>query len=124
MHPDATSALGPGQLARLLALGMEGPQPEDERRAAADVLRGMLAGELPLDTDTPDSLPALLGELDYRVWDAVGHGVGELLLDAQTDLPSSRTQALEAVISYQRSLGGLRLATMADISQLGVAPAE
>ena len=40
------------------------------------------------------------------------------LLDAQTDLTQSRTSALNAVVSYQRALQDLRLATMAEPEEL------
>lgn len=40
------------------------------------------------------------------------------LLDAQTDLTSAQTDALAAIISYQRALKSLHLATMTDLSQL------
>jgi len=40
------------------------------------------------------------------------------LLDAQTDLTQSRTSALNAVVSYQRALQDLRLATMAEPKEL------
>ena len=40
------------------------------------------------------------------------------LLDAQTDLTQARTSALNAVVSYQRALQDLRLATMAEPKEL------
>ena len=40
------------------------------------------------------------------------------LLDAQTDLTVSRLEALDSVITYQRQLKSLHLATMADLSEL------
>lgn len=46
------------------------------------------------------------------------------LLDAQTDLTSAQTDALAAVISYQRALKSLHLATMTDLSELVAAPTD
>jgi outer membrane protein TolC len=46
------------------------------------------------------------------------------LLDAQTDLTGSRTSALNAIVSYQRALQDLRLATMAEPRQLMAAGAD
>ncbi|MBT5145012.1 MAG: TolC family protein [Gemmatimonadetes bacterium] len=44
----------------------------------------------------------------------LGLADSQQLLDAQTDLTQARTDALNAIISYQRSLQDLRLATMAE----------
>ncbi len=44
------------------------------------------------------------------------------LLNAQSELTQARLDALEGVIDYQRQAKNLRLATMADISLLAVAP--
>lgn len=46
------------------------------------------------------------------------------LLVAQTDLTSERTNALTAIIEYQRSLKALHLATMTDLSDLVVTAAQ
>ena len=44
----------------------------------------------------------------------LGLADSQQLLDAQTDLTQARTDALNAIISYQRALQDLRLATMAE----------
>ena len=62
-------------------------------------------------------------ERQYEVEQArfeLGIGDSQELLDAQTTLTSARTEALEAVINYRRSLQSLRVATMSELSQLEV----
>ena len=57
-------------------------------------------------------------ERQYKVEQArfeLGIGDSQELLDAQTTLTSARTEALEAVINYRRSLQTLRVATMSDL---------
>ena len=44
----------------------------------------------------------------------LGLADSQQLLDAQTDLTQARTDALGAIISYQRALQDLRLATMSE----------
>lgn len=48
----------------------------------------------------------------------LGLADSQQLLDAQTDLTQARTSALTAVVSYQRALQDLRLATMAQPQEL------
>lgn len=63
MKEETTYGLNPVRLARLLAVGLENSDGEGSLRASetsAEVLRGMLAGKLPLDPAMPDSLPAVL----------------------------------------------------------------
>ncbi len=60
-------------------------------------------------------------ERQYEVEQArfeLGIGDSQELLDAQTTLTSARTEALESVINYRRSLQSLRVATMSDLSEL------
>ena len=60
-------------------------------------------------------------ERQYEVEQArfeLGIGDSQELLDAQTTLTSARTEALEAVINYRRSLQTLRVATTSDLSDL------
>ena len=45
------------------------------------------------------------------------------LLNAQSELTLARIDALEGAIGYQRQVKNLRLATMADLSELGAVPA-
>ena len=46
------------------------------------------------------------------------------LLDAQTNLTQSRTDALNAVVSYQRAMQSLRQATMSSPHELVVSAAD
>ena len=46
------------------------------------------------------------------------------LLDAQAELTQARIDNLDSIISYQRQLKNLRLATMAELKQLGVVSVE
>ena len=48
----------------------------------------------------------------------LGIGASRELLDAQTGVTSARIERLNAIISYQRALGKLRLVTMADLPEL------
>jgi outer membrane protein TolC len=60
-------------------------------------------------------------ERQYEVEQArfeLGIGDSQELLDAQTTLTSARTEALESVINYRRSLQSLRIATMSELSEL------
>ena len=60
-------------------------------------------------------------ERQYEVEQArfeLGIGDSQELLEAQTTLTSARTSALDAVITYRRSLQSLRVATMSDLSRL------
>lgn len=60
-------------------------------------------------------------ERQYEVEEArfeLGIGDSQELLDAQATLTSARTEALESVINYRRSLQSIRVATMSDLSQL------
>lgn len=62
-----------------------------------------------------------VAERNYEVEQSrfeLGLADSQELLDAQTNLTESRTSALNAVVSYQRSIQSLREATMAEPSEL------
>jgi len=101
MEEELTSGLSPGQVARLLAIGVEGA-PEDVERAgreAADALRDLLACKLPLDESTPDSLPALLGRPCEEMLASADRAMGDLLLD-----PDSEPSVIETLKDYGKQL--------------------
>lgn len=89
MKEETTHGLKPEQLARLLALGLESNDPEDELLATgtpAEPLRKMLAGKLPLDPAMPDSLPAVLKRPCEEMVAVADRTMRDLVLDSKTDL--------------------------------------
>ena len=76
-------------LAGLLGVGAGIDVPQDAvgaDRAAGELLGARLAGTLPLDTAVVDALPAILGKLQAELLPLAGRPLGEVLLDAKTEL--------------------------------------
>jgi len=84
-----TCGLSPRRLARILAIGS---RPGDARNSSpsnptpAEVLQDILSIELPLGPSSPSSLPAILDRPCREVLTAARRTIGDLLLDAETDL--------------------------------------
>ena len=94
MKEETTHGLKPEQLARLLALGLQSDDDQDDLLATgtpAEPLRKMLAGKLSLDPVMPDSLPALLKRPCEELRGAADHTMRDLLLDSKTDLTVIQT---------------------------------
>lgn len=89
MEEETTYGLSPEQLARLLAIGLE---QKDKRmsgqvsRTKSEMLRHMLASELPLDQGMPGSLPGVLKRPCEELSNVAGQTLGQLLVNPQTDL--------------------------------------
>ena len=102
MKEETTHGLKPEQLARLLALGLQSNDAEDDLLATGppgEPLLKMLAGKLPLDPAIPDSLPAVLNRPCDEVLPAAGRTITDLLLDSKTDL-----SVIKAVKDYAKEL--------------------
>ena len=93
MKEETTYGLSPDRLARLLALGLQGSEKEEESpedQSPGEVLQGMLDRRLSLDPATPDSLAAVLKRPPDEV--AVGaQTMGDSLLGSETDLEVIKT---------------------------------
>ena len=93
MKEETTYGLSPDRLARLLALGLQGSEEEEEspeELSSGEVLQTMLDRELSVDPATPDSLAAVLKRPPAEV--AVGtQTLGESLLNSETDLEVIKT---------------------------------
>jgi hypothetical protein len=93
MKEETTYGLSPDRLARLLALGLQGSEKEEESpedQFPGEVLEGMLDRRLSLDPATPDSLAAVL----KRPPDEVVAGtqtLGDSLLGSETNLEVIKT---------------------------------
>jgi len=99
---ETTYGLSPERLARLLALGLQNDDDQDELLATgtpAEALRKMLARELPLDPAMPDSLPAVLNRPCEEMLAAAGQTMSDLLLDPTSDLT-----VIEALKDYAKKL--------------------
>jgi hypothetical protein len=97
-----TYGLSPERLARLLTMGLESACEERDHasdRPLAQMLRDMLARELPLDPATSDSLPALLKRPCEELSKAIGQTIGDLLLNPATDVA-----VIKAVKDYAKQL--------------------
>lgn len=100
---DAKSTLGipPERVARLLAIGTEGPYPgpESADEASARLLRDRLAGPLPLEESVVDALPVVLGRFCREVLPMAGRPLGEILADS-----TASRDALELIKDYGKIL--------------------
>ena len=93
MKEETTYGLSPDRLARLLALGLQGSENEEESpedQSSGEALQAMLDRGLSVDPATPDSLAAVL----KRPPDEVAAGtqtMGDSLLGSETDLEIIKT---------------------------------
>lgn len=93
MKEETTYGLSPDRLARLLALGLQDSEKEEESpedQSSGEVLQEMLDRELSVDPATPDSLAAVL----KRPPDEVVAGtqtLGDSLLGSETHLEVIKT---------------------------------
>ena len=89
MKKKTTYGLSPRRLTRLLAIGKKGgdaPTGTGVSKTPAEILRGILSSTLPLDPDSPNSLPVVLDWTGRKVLSASGRKIGDLLVDTKTDL--------------------------------------
>ena len=89
MKKDSTAGLEAEQLARLMRIGEEEELPPDDvgqEELTAELLGEHLAGTLPLGSTAVDALPLVLGRLCPELAPMQGRRLGEVLLDAATDL--------------------------------------
>ncbi|MDP2897086.1 MAG: hypothetical protein Q8Q12_11105 [bacterium] len=94
MKEETTYGVSPKRLVRLLAIGLEKNDGENnlgDMRTPADELRDMLGAKLPLDPAKSDSLPAILKRPCDEMLSAYGQTIGYLLLSPKTDLNVIRT---------------------------------
>lgn len=94
MKDDTTYGLSPEQLARLMALGLEGADAQKRlaaSRKSAQAFQEMLTTRLPLDPANPDSLPAVLNRSCDEFLSAADRTMGDLLLNPETDLAIIRS---------------------------------
>ena len=102
MKEETTYGMSPEQIARLLAIGLETADDEDDlgdSRTTAEILRDMLQSKLRLDPTIPDSLPAVLNRPCENLLPAVDQAVSELLLSSETD-----ATIIEALKDYGKEL--------------------
>lgn len=89
MKHETTYGLSPEQLARLMALGLEGADAQKRlsaSRKSAQAFQEIFADKLPLDPADPDSLPAVLSRSCDEFLSAADRNMGDLLLSPETDL--------------------------------------
>jgi hypothetical protein len=90
----------------LLGVGVGKDVPQDAAsvdKAAGELLRARLEGTLPLDTAVVDALPAILGKLQGELLPLAGRPLGEVLLDADTEL-----SAIKSIKDYGKKLAARR----------------
>jgi len=89
MKEETTYGMSPERIARLLAIGLERTDREDDLLATgtpAEALEDMMVGALPLDPAMPDSLPGVLKQPCEEMLAVADRTMGDLLLDSKTDL--------------------------------------
>jgi hypothetical protein len=89
LKKKTTYGLSPRQLIRLLAIGRKGgdaPIGASVSKTPAEILGGILSSTLPLDPDSPNSLPVVLDWTGRKVLSASGRKIGDLLVEPKTDL--------------------------------------
>ena len=94
MKEETTYGMSPEQIARLLAIGLETADDEDDlgdSRTTADILRDMLESKLCLDPTIPDSLPAVLNRPCDSLLPAASQTLQNLLLNSETGLAVIKT---------------------------------
>ncbi len=94
MKQETTYGVSPKRLARLLAIGLEKNDRENnlaDTRTPVDELRDMLGAKLSLDPAKSDSIPAILKRPCDEMLSAYGQTIGYLLLSPKTDLNVIRT---------------------------------
>ena len=102
MKEETTYGMNPERIARLLAIGLETADAEDDlsdSRTTAEVLREMLESKLPLDPTIPDSLPAVLDRPCDDLLPPPSQTLQDLLLDSQTGLT-----VVKALKDYSKEL--------------------
>jgi len=91
---DTTYGLSPERLARLLAIGLQSRDGQNNPaagRTPAEIAREMLASKLPLDPDASDSLPAILNRACKDLLALSHRTISDLLLHPNTDLAVIKT---------------------------------
>ena len=89
MKKKTAYGLSPRQIIRLLAIGKKGgdaPTGAGVSKTPAEILGGILSSTLPLDPDSPNSLPVVLDWTGRKVLSASGRKIGDLLVEPKTDL--------------------------------------
>lgn len=102
MDNKSTHRLKPGQLARLLSMGVEGMDSVHivcDDKATADLLRNKLKSTLPKDSFLLESLLIVTERLGRDMRALVGKPLGEVLLDPETDI-----SLLRAIKDYSKEL--------------------
>lgn len=102
MKKESTAGLGADQLARLMRIGEDADRSRgqvDPGQLTAELLSEHLAGTLPLGSTTIDALPLVLGQVCPELARMHGRRLGEVLLDATTDLA-----VIEEIKDYGRRL--------------------
>ena len=122
MDNDLTSGLGPEQLARVLAVGLDGWGGSDPRRsglAPREILGEMLARKITSELATSDSLHALRDEMP----DFGDSTLGELLRDTKADIAVIETLKNHAKKLVRRSNCEAEHAAATAIYYAGIAAA-
>ena len=102
MDNKSTHKLKPGQLVRLLSMGVEGMDSVHivcDDKATADLLRNKLKSALPKDSFLVESLLIVTERLGRDMRALVGKPLGEVLLDPETDI-----NLLRAIKDYSKEL--------------------
>jgi hypothetical protein len=102
LKKKTTYGLSPRQLIRLLAIGRKGgdaPIGASVSKTPAEILGGILSSTLPLDPDSPNSLPVVLDWTGRKVLSASGRKIGDLLAEPKTDL-----EVLRGLKEYGKTL--------------------
>jgi len=91
---ETTYGLSPNQLARLLAIGLESSDSQDNSPPSgrfAGVLQDMLHSKLSLDPAMTDAFPTVLNRSCDELLPTAGRTTSDLLLDSKTDLGVIKT---------------------------------
>lgn len=106
MKDHTTYGVDPERLARLLAIGIESADGQNnlgDGRFPAELLQAMLASKLSLDPAVLDSLPAVLNRSCDELHPLPDRTIGDLVLDAKTDLA-----VIKALKEYGKELVGFQ----------------
>jgi len=102
MAKKSTHGLKPDQLADLLSIGIDEADFVDkisDSETIAELLHERLVKSLPRDASLLDSLLVIMGKMGYKMESLAGKSLGEVLLDAETDIG-----LLQAIKTYGKKL--------------------
>ena len=102
MSKDTTLGISPQKLARLLDITLDSESNEkttNSVNSASQLIQAHLSGTLPFDDTLIDELPAIIGLLRKKFMPHEGRSIGNMLMDAKSDL-----EAIKEIRRYAKRL--------------------